>query len=70
MPIQPRPDWQRIAEAHDVEITGRQRERLESLSRAMLGLRGLIDWTEEPISVFACPEQAAPAAGTEQEKLP
>lgn len=56
-----------IAEAHNVEITERQRERLESLSRAMLGLRGLIDWSEEPVSVFACFEPAAAAAEPGQE---
>jgi hypothetical protein len=52
MAIQPLPDWRKVAEAHNLEISDPQRERLEALSRTMLGLRGLIDWTEEPVQVF------------------
>ncbi len=62
MPIQPKPDWRKIAEAHNLEISDVQRERLEALSRTMLGLRGLVDWTEEPVQVFepsAAPEEPA-----------
>ena len=57
------PDWQKIAEGHRIEITDKQRERLETLGRTMFGLRGLIDWSEEPIVVFACPEDMDPELG-------
>jgi len=56
------PDWQKIAEAQKIEISEKQRERLEALGRTMIGLRGLIDWTEEPITVFDC------SAGDEKEQ--
>ena len=48
------PDWQKIAEAQKIEISEKQRERLASLGRTIVGLRGLIDWTEQPITIFDC----------------
>ncbi len=41
-----------MAEAQRIELTETSRERLEALSKTMLGLRGLIDWTEEPGRVY------------------
>ncbi|NWF85801.1 MAG: hypothetical protein HXY18_18440 [Bryobacteraceae bacterium] len=52
MPIKLGPDWQKMAEAQRVELSEQQRQRLEALGRTMAGLRGLIDWTEEPIIQF------------------
>ncbi len=54
MPIRLGPDWQKLAEAQNVELSQPQLQRLESLGRTMAGLRGLIDWTEEPITQFDC----------------
>ena len=56
------PDWLKLAEAQRIELTEKQRERLAALGRTMTGLRGLIDWTEEPITVFDC------SAGDDQEQ--
>lgn len=56
MPIEPRPDWRKVAEAHNIRISDKQCERLTALSRTLLGLRGLIDWTEEPVQSFDMPE--------------
>lgn len=41
-----------LAEAQKIELSDTARERLEGLSKTLLGLRGLIDWTEEPVEVF------------------
>ena len=41
-----------MAEAQKIELSDTARERLEGLSKTLLGLRGLIDWTEEPAAVF------------------
>jgi hypothetical protein len=45
-------DWKTLAEAHEVELTAAACERLAALEKKMLGLRGLIDWMEEPALVF------------------
>lgn len=46
------PDWTALAAAQKVELPETSIERLEALSRAMLGLRGMLDWGEEPAQVF------------------
>lgn len=46
------PDWKALAEAQGVELSEGGQARLEALAKTMLGLRGLIDWTEEPVEVF------------------
>ncbi|GEM_PF-1676541 len=46
------PDWKALAAAQKIELTETARERLEGLSKTLLGLRGLIDWTEEPAQIF------------------
>lgn len=66
MPIQPRPDWRKIAEAHEVELSEGQIKRLEALSRSLLGLRGLIDWTEEPVQPFQAPLPQQPKESSEE----
>lgn len=45
-------DWKSLAEAQGVELSDQARERLAALEKRMLGLRGLIDWMEEPSLVF------------------
>jgi hypothetical protein len=45
------------AEAQKIELTEVSLQRLEALSRTMLGLRGMLDWGEEPAEVF-CVEPA------------
>lgn len=46
------PDWAALAAAHKIELPEPSLERLELLSRTMLGLRGMLDWGEEPAQVF------------------
>jgi hypothetical protein len=46
------PDWKALAAAQKIEISDTQRERLEALAKTMLGLRGMIDWTEQPAISF------------------
>jgi len=46
------PDWKALAAAQKIEISDTQRERLEALAKTMLGLRGMIDWSEEPAISF------------------
>lgn len=46
------PDWKAMAAAQKIEINDTQRERLEALAKTMLGLRGMIDWTEQPAISF------------------
>jgi hypothetical protein len=46
------PDWKALAAAQKIELTEQGLERLEGLSKTLLGLRGLIDWTEEPGQVY------------------
>ena len=52
MPSSFLPDWKAAAEAHKVELPEASLRRLEALSRTMLGLRGMLDWGEEPAEVF------------------
>ncbi|GIU79156.1 MAG: hypothetical protein KatS3mg005_2394 [Bryobacteraceae bacterium] len=52
MPSSFLPDWKSIAEAQNVELPEPSLRRLEALSRTMLGLRGMLDWGEEPAEVF------------------
>jgi hypothetical protein len=42
-------DWTTTAAGLKIEITEQMQKTLEGLDRNMLGLRGLIDWQEEPI---------------------
>lgn len=46
------PDWKALAAAQKIEISDRQREQLEAISKTMLGLRGMIDWSEQPAISF------------------
>ena len=46
------PDWKALAAAQKVELGESQLKRLEDLSRTMLGLRGMIDWMEQPAISF------------------
>jgi hypothetical protein len=46
-------DWTTIAAGLQIEITENSKKTLETLDKNMLGLRGLIDWQEEPI--LNCP---------------
>ena len=46
------PDWKALAAAQKIEINDTQRERLEALAKTMLGLRGMIDWGEQPAISF------------------
>jgi hypothetical protein len=41
-------DWLAIAAALKIELGDGSRRTLETLDKTMLGLRGLIDWGEEP----------------------
>jgi hypothetical protein len=50
------PDWRKLAEANKVELSETSLERLEGLSKTLLGLRGLIDWKEEPAGAFSVDE--------------
>ena len=50
------PDWRKLAEANKVELGDTSIERLEGLSKILLGLRGLIDWKEEPAGSFSVDE--------------
>lgn len=51
-------DWNAMAKAQGIEIDDTTRERLEALEQRLLGLRGLIDWMEEPSLVFPMPAEA------------
>ena len=63
------PDWKALAGAQNIELTEQGLQRLEGLSKTLLGLRGLIDWTEEPAQVFRVegPVEGAPAEGEMEE---
>jgi hypothetical protein len=52
-------DWIAIAAGLKIELTDGQRQTLETLDRTMLGLRGLIDWGEEPALSMPALEGAA-----------
>lgn len=49
-------DWTTAAAGLKIEITEGMQKTLEGLDKNMLGLRGLIDWGEEPILLCAAPE--------------
>ena len=42
-------DWTTTAAGLKIEITEKMLKTLEGLDKNMLGLRGLIDWQEEPV---------------------
>jgi hypothetical protein len=46
------PDWNALAAAQKIELSDTQKARLEALAKTMLGLRGMIDWTEQPAISF------------------
>ena len=48
-------DWTTTAAGLKIEITEKMLKSLEELDKNMLGLRGLIDWQEEPILHCAVP---------------
>jgi hypothetical protein len=50
------PDWQTIAAAQKIELSEESAAKLAALWRGMLGLRGLVDWSETPIQVFQAGE--------------
>jgi hypothetical protein len=42
-------DWTAIAAGLKIELGEGAKRTLEGLDKSMLGLRGLIDWQEEPV---------------------
>lgn len=52
MPPSLLPDWNALKEAHGVELPEASLDRLRDISRTLLGLRGMLDWGEEPAEVF------------------
>jgi hypothetical protein len=48
-------DWTTTAAGLKIEITEKMLKTLEGLDKNMLGLRGLIDWQEEPILLCRMP---------------
>jgi hypothetical protein len=42
-------DWMVIAAGLNIELGEGAKRTLEGLDKTMLGLRGLIDWQEEPV---------------------
>ena len=42
-------DWTAIAAGLQIELGERAIQTLAGLEKSMLGLRGLIDWQEEPV---------------------
>lgn len=56
------PDWQALATAQKIELSETGKARLEALARTMLGLRGLVDWSEEPAQTFRV-EEVKPEVG-------
>ncbi len=49
-------DWAITAAGLKIEITETMLKTLEGLDKNMLGLRGLVDWQEEPILHCAVPQ--------------
>jgi len=49
-------DWTTTAAGLKIEITEQMQKTLEGLDKNMLGLRGLIDWQEEPLLHCAVPQ--------------
>ena len=49
-------DWTTTAAGLKIEITETMLKTLEGLDKNMLGLRGLIDWQEEPILHCSVPQ--------------
>ena len=49
-------DWTAIAAGLKIELGEGAKRTLEGLDKSMLGLRGLIDWQEEPILHCAVPQ--------------
>jgi hypothetical protein len=45
-------DWENIAKGLELDLSPAARESLVGLEKTLLGLRGLIDWREEPILAF------------------
>ena len=50
-------DWTAIAAGLKIELSERMKQTLEGLDRTMLGLRGLIDWQEEPVLLCSAPSE-------------
>jgi hypothetical protein len=48
-------DWTTTAAGLKIELTERMLQTLDGLDKNMLGLRGLIDWQEEPILLCTAP---------------
>ena len=46
------PDWKALAAAQKIEISDTQTAQLEAIAKTMLGLRGMIDWSEQPAISF------------------
>lgn len=46
------PDWKALAAAQKIEISDTQTAQLEAIAKTMLGLRGMIDWSEQPAIAF------------------
>lgn len=42
-------DWTAIAAGLQIELGDSAKLSLEGIEKSMLGLRGLIDWQEEPV---------------------
>ena len=49
-------DWTTTAAGLEIELTETMRKTLEGLDKNMLGLRGLIDWQEDPILHCSVPQ--------------
>lgn len=61
-------DWKAIAAALKVDLADTAVARLEALEKTLLGLRGLIDWQEEPAVQFSGDVPALPELQDEGER--
>jgi hypothetical protein len=61
-------DWRAIAAAQKIELSDTAVARLEGLEKTLLGLRGLVDWQEEPSTVFPGEPFALPEPRTQGEE--